>query len=74
MRTRDGSFCGEFALVSGKTKIFDPRSHFGLEPTSKRSPSQSEKILKDWNLQEHNTFELVIGFGQEAAHFAGNLL
>ena len=73
MKTRDGSFDGEFALVSEKKK-FDPRSHFGLEPTSKRSPSQSEKILKDWNLQEHNTFDLLIGFRQETAHSTGNLL
>ena len=74
MKTRDGLFCREFALVSGKNPKFEIGPHFGIEPTSKRSPSQSEKILKDWNLQEHNTFELVIGFGQEAAHFAGNLL
>ena len=74
MKTRDGSFCGEFALVSRKKYPVYRRSHFGPEPTSKRLPSRSEKILKDWNLQEHNTFELVIGCGQETAHFVGNLL
>ena len=54
MKARDGSFDGEFALVSGKNKIFDIRSHFGPEPTS----NSSSILEKDTDLQEYTTPEL----------------
>ena len=74
MKTRDGSFCGDLSLLSGKNLKFEIGSCFGPEPTSKRAPSQSEKIQKDSNLQSIRSQELLIQFGQETAHFAGNLL
>ena len=46
MKTRDGLFCREFALVSGENPKFEIGSHFGIEPTSKRSPSQARFLLE----------------------------